>query len=43
MFATGGGSITLKKQLEESFNRIIVSEDGIYDNVDGLYMVAERG
>lgn len=43
MFVTGGGSITLKDQLESNFNRIIVSDNGIYDNVEGLYMVAERG
>lgn len=39
LFFTGGGSTTLKSQLESNFNGIIVSEKGLYDNVDGLYKV----
>lgn len=39
MFCTGGGSKTLKQNLEPEFNNAIVSEDAIYDNVDGLYSV----
>lgn len=41
-FFTGGGSNTLREKLEASFNRVIVSEDAIYDNVDGLYKVLQN-
>lgn len=38
LFCTGGGSIQLKDYLEVNFKNIIVSSNGLYDNVDGLWM-----
>lgn len=39
IFATGGGSAQLKQQLKGCFNNVVVSDNGIFDNVDGLYRV----
>ena len=39
MFATGGGSIELKDYLNSAFNRIIISDTGLWDNVEGLWKV----
>lgn len=39
IFATGGGSVQLKGYLEKTFNRIILSQNGLWDNVDGLWLV----
>lgn len=41
IFATGGGSVQLKEYLEASFNRIIVSRYGLWDNVEGLWLAGE--
>lgn len=42
IFATGGGSTQLEKYLKDSFNRITVSDNAIWDNVDGLYLVGRE-
>ena len=42
IFATGGGSQQLKSYLESAFNNIIVSSNGLWDNVDGLKIVGDE-
>lgn len=39
IFATGGGSLQLKEYLEKKFNRVLVSDTGVWDNVNGLWLV----
>lgn len=39
IFATGGGSLQLKEYLNKKFNRILVSDNGLWDNVNGLWLV----
>lgn len=39
IFATGGGSKQLKEHIEKSFKRVIVSTNGIWDNLEGLKIV----
>lgn len=39
IFATGGGSQQLKSHLESTFNNVIVSSNGLWDNVEGLKIV----
>lgn len=39
IFATGGGSVELKDYLKSAFNRIIISDTGLWDNVEGLWKV----
>ncbi|WP_053983449.1 ParM/StbA family protein [Niameybacter massiliensis] len=42
VFATGGGSNQLEQYLMNSFNRITISSNAIWDNVDGLYLVGRE-
>ena len=42
IFATGGGSQQLKSYLESTFNNVIVSSNGLWDNVDGLKIVGDE-
>lgn len=42
IFATGGGSQQLERYLKEAFKRITVSNNAIWDNVDGLYLVGRE-
>lgn len=39
IFATGGGSEQLKEHIEKNFKRVIVSTNGIWDNLEGLKIV----
>lgn len=42
LFCTGGGSVQLKAYLEEYFKRVFVSKEGVWDNVDGLWLVGRE-
>lgn len=42
IFATGGGSQQLKAHLENTFNNVIVSNNGLWDNLDGLRIVGDE-
>lgn len=42
LFCTGGGSVQLKQYLQEYFARVVVSETGIWDNVEGLWLVGRE-
>lgn len=42
LFATGGGSQQSGKHLEKEFKRIVVSTNGIWDNLDGLGIVGDE-
>lgn len=42
MFATGGGSQQSAQQLEKEFKKIMVSTNGLWDNLDGLEMVGDE-
>lgn len=42
LFATGGGSQQLKAHLERAFNNVIVSSNGIWDNLEGLKIVGDE-
>lgn len=42
IFCTGGGSQQLKQHLEKSFSRVIISTNGLWDNLDGLKIVGDE-
>lgn len=42
IFFTGGGSKVLSESLEQAFNHALISEDCLYDNVEGLYLVLQN-
>lgn len=42
LFCTGGGSVQLKDYLESYFKRVFVSKEGIWDNVEGLWLVGRE-
>lgn len=42
IFATGGGSQQLDGYLREAFKSVSISNNAIYDNVDGLYLVGRE-
>ncbi len=42
LFATGGGSQQIQEQLEKEFKNIIVSSNGLWDNLEGMSIVGDE-
>lgn len=42
MFCTGGGANQIKEHLENSFKGVLVSDTGVWDNVEGLWLVGSE-
>lgn len=42
IFATGGGSSQLEEHLEKEFKAVLISKNGLFDNLNGLRMVGDE-
>ncbi len=41
IFATGGGSNLLEPYIKQNFKKVIISENGVFDNVRGLWIAGQ--